>query len=251
MLLTAYYLLLGVGAVSNVLAPLFKLLFPFLSRSKPFQVVIPIPFKDPIELKFDNFDLIGAVIGAVLAVYYFITKNWIANNVFGEAFSILSIEMISLGSFSVGCVLLGGLFFYDIFWVFGTDVMETVAKSFEGPIKVLWPRGEGKFSLLGLGDIVIPGFFISLMLRFDAHLAKKNGTQNKQLYFHVCFAAYIVSLILTVTVLHFFKKGQPALLYIVPLIVGSVVVLALARGEFKDLIGYEEHPEVVVKPKAE
>lgn len=50
----------------------------------------------------------------------------------------------------------GGLFFYDIFWVFGTDVMETVAKSFDAPIKVIWPKGKG-FSLLGLGDIVIPG----------------------------------------------------------------------------------------------
>jgi len=52
------------------------------------------------------------------------------------------------------------------FWVFGTDVMETVAKSFDAPIKLLWPREEGKFSLLGLGDIVIPGFFLSMMLRF-------------------------------------------------------------------------------------
>jgi minor histocompatibility antigen H13 len=32
--------------------------------------------------------------------------------------------------------MLVGLFFYDIFWVFGTDVMVTVAKSFDGPIKV-------------------------------------------------------------------------------------------------------------------
>lgn len=29
-----------------------------------------------------------------------------------------------------------GLFFYDIFWVFFTPVMVTVAKSFNAPIKV-------------------------------------------------------------------------------------------------------------------
>lgn len=33
--------------------------------------------------------------------------------------------MLSLGSYTIGCILLGGLFFYDIFWVFGTDVMVT------------------------------------------------------------------------------------------------------------------------------
>ena len=35
-----------------------------------------------------------------------------------------------------GFVLLGGLFFYDIFFVFGTDVMVTVAVSMDVPIKV-------------------------------------------------------------------------------------------------------------------
>ena len=109
---------------------------------------------------------------------------------------------------STGLILLGGLFFYDIFWVFGTDVMITVAKSFEAPIKLVFPQDileNGKlsslyaqqqqfhyrkvgmninvrslfgsffpgpleannFAMLGLGDIVIPGIFIALLLRFD------------------------------------------------------------------------------------
>lgn len=50
---------------------------------------------------------------------------------------------------------------YDIFWVFGTDVMVTVAKSFDAPVKLLWPKAlfaeQLHFSMLGLGDIVIPG----------------------------------------------------------------------------------------------
>ncbi len=29
------------------------------------------------------------------------------------------IEMFSVGSYKIGCILLAGLFFYDIFWVFG------------------------------------------------------------------------------------------------------------------------------------
>ena len=75
-------------------------------------------------------------------------------------------------------MLLTFLFFYDIFFVFGSDVMLTVAKNIDAPIKLLFPTewnaidaetGETKpkFSLLGLGDIVIPGVFIALALRFD------------------------------------------------------------------------------------
>lgn len=56
-----------------------------------------------------------------------------------------------------------GLFVYDVFWVFGTDVMVTVARSFDVPIKLLFPRAlatadtDAQLSMLGLGDIVIPG----------------------------------------------------------------------------------------------
>jgi hypothetical protein len=62
-------------------------------------------------------------------------QQWILNNIIGLAFCMNAIELISLDTVSVGCLLLGGLFLYDIFWVFGTDVMVTVAKGLEVPIK--------------------------------------------------------------------------------------------------------------------
>jgi hypothetical protein len=86
--------------------------------------------------------------------------------------------------------------------------MVTVAKTFEAPIKVIWPKNEVGFALLGLGDIVIPGIFISMMLRFDRYLAKKRKTKSNNLYFYTCFISYILALIVTVTVLHFFEHGQ-------------------------------------------
>ena len=48
-----------------------------------------------------------------------------------------------------------------------------MAKSFDAPIKLLFPRmpdavtGERSYSMLGLGDIVIPGIFVALILRYD------------------------------------------------------------------------------------
>ena len=60
----------------------------------------------------------------------------------------------------------------------------SVAKSFDAPIKLLFPRAMDlekaakPFSMLGLGDIVIPGVFVALMLRYDALHHFKTG------YFH-------------------------------------------------------------------
>lgn len=53
----------------------------------------------------------------------------------GLAFAINGVELLHVNNVQTGALLLIGLFVYDIFWVFGTNVMVTVAKSFEAPIK--------------------------------------------------------------------------------------------------------------------
>lgn len=105
---------------------------------------------------------------------YVTTKLWIANNIIAVAIAITGIEYLHLDRVINGCILLGGLFIYDIFWVFGTGVMVFVATNFEAPVKVVFPRAfltNGFLSkdvgMLGLGDIVIPGVFLAILLRFD------------------------------------------------------------------------------------
>ena len=104
---------------------------------------------------------------------------------------------------------------------FGTDVMVTVAKSLDGPIKLLFPRTgtsgiwtafspnteKIEMSLLGLGDIVIPGFFLSLLLRFDAHLAEvpyfplSIHYSFPKPYFHSGLLGYVIGLATTLYVM--------------------------------------------------
>lgn len=62
-------------------------------------------------------------------------QHWLVNNLFGLAFAVNAIELIRLNTVSTAAILLGGLFVYDVFWVFGTEVMVSVAKNFEAPIK--------------------------------------------------------------------------------------------------------------------
>lgn len=73
---------------------------------------------------------------ALPPLYIYLGKPWYLTNVLGLAFSQGAIQMLKLDSFKTGAALLVGLFFYDIFWVFGTPVMVTVAKGLDAPIKV-------------------------------------------------------------------------------------------------------------------
>ena len=115
-------------------------------------------------------------------------------------------------------MLMWALFFYDIFWVFKTDVMVTVAKSLDAPIKLLFPYAlneeEIKFSMLGLGDIVIPGIFISLCVRYDINsvldkedkqLKKEDIEKIPTPYFYVVMISYAVGIVITFTVMVLFE----------------------------------------------
>ncbi|MBA0574550.1 hypothetical protein Golob_001743 [Gossypium lobatum] len=189
-----------------------------------------------LEIEFTRSQIIAAIPGSFFCAWYASQKHWLANNILGLAFCIQGIEMLSLGSFKTGAILLTGLFVYDILWVFFTPVMVSVAKSFDAPIKLLFPTADTArpFSMLGLGDIVIPGIFVALALRFDASRGK--GSQ----YFKSAFSGYTVGLVLTIIVMNWFQAAQPALLYIVPAVMGFLALHCIWNREVKLLLEFDE-----------
>jgi minor histocompatibility antigen H13 len=272
MLIGAYFGAVGCGALTMTLSPLLVALAP-APMIKPNlgwkkSVKHPLPdwlLENPLDLglKFSIAGLLAFVLSlGVIYLYFFQGKHWALNNVLGICFCIQGIERFSLGTYKIGAILLTGLFFYDIFWVFGTDVMVTVAKGLEGPIKLLFPRtlipneatGKIDLSLLGLGDIVIPGFFLALLLRFDAHIAKVGITKVNihesfpKPYFHSALIGYVGGLVTTLFVMIRFNAAQPALLYLVPACLGSSFLCAVVRGEVKELLDYSEEEEEEEQP---
>jgi minor histocompatibility antigen H13 len=243
---------------------------------------------------------IGAfLLGTIICAWYGLTNHWLANNLMGIAFCIQAISLVPIGRYDVGALMLGGLFFYDIFMVFysgsalssltgGESVMVAVAMKIDGPIKLLFPipadqvaPGGRNHSLLGLGDIAIPGMFIAFLLQFDAERALQNGKRNtlqqkekstnikkgkkkdddddeeddedaalsitgnfSKPYFNASLFAYMLGLILTVVVMYSFESAQPALLYLVPAVLLMSFGQAIIRGEVTPLLAYRTENEV-------
>jgi hypothetical protein len=103
--------------------------------------------------------------------------------------------------------------------------------------------------LLGLGDVILPGILLALLFRLDAEKAKdqlrEKGRHNVSLlevlaveraYFWPAQTAYVVGFILTLAALAILQIGQPALLYLVPSVLGTTLVLAYSRGELRAIL---------------
>ncbi|EEB09382.1 peptidase family A22 [Schizosaccharomyces japonicus yFS275] len=186
---------------------------------------------------------------------YLYTKNWLFSNILSFAMATTSIAYMNIDSYATGSLLLAALFFYDIYFVFGTKVMVTVAKGVNIPAKYLFPSlsQSDRFSILGLGDIVLPGLMVSLMLRFDlANLKRKEsegkveGTSTppsgqKLPYFKASMVGYTLGLLCANSAVRYFHAAQPALLYLSPACIIAPFLIASRRKEVKLLLSYEDN----------
>lgn len=114
-------------------------------------------------------DVLGVFVAIGASILYQTTKSTFLSNALGYAFSYVGIVTLSPTTFTIGSSVLFGLFFYDIYMVFYTPYMVTVATTLDVPIKLVFESNK-RSSMLGLGDIVVPGIFIGLCLRFDHFL---------------------------------------------------------------------------------
>jgi len=184
---------------------------------------------------------LGMIPSALYVFYYGPNKPILLTNVLALSFGHGAMSMLKLDSFKTGIILLSGLFFYDIWWVFGTKVMVSVATSLDLPMKILWPKSktfsmENGSMMLGLGDIVVPGTFISLALRYDHFRYTKAQTPAvfTKPYFIASLVAYVAGLATTMAIMHVFHSAQPALLYLSPACILSFVFTAWRRGELTE-----------------
>jgi minor histocompatibility antigen H13 len=240
---------------------------------------------------------------AVLLYFNLVSKPWWITNLLGFSFSYSALQRMSPTTFWTGTLLLSSLFLYDIYFVFYTPLMVTVATKLDIPIKLLIPRpkhadeedtGSVSLAMLGLGDIVIPGMMIALALRYDLYLfylrkqiptskisEGASGTDVKESmtkatytpasggwgerfwtsfdtrnppellkgklfpkpYFYASLTGYFLGMVVTEIVLHTANHAQPALLYLVPGVLGSLWGTAWWRRETKEMWEYSEMEE--------
>ncbi|XP_010889559.1 signal peptide peptidase-like 2 isoform X1 [Esox lucius] len=173
---------------------------------------------------------------------------WVLQDALGIAFCLYMLKTIRLPTFKACTMLLVTLFIYDVFFVFitplftksGESIMVEVAAGPSDsstheklPMVLKVPRLNSSplalcdrpFSLLGFGDILVPGLLVAYCHRFDILM------QSSRFYFLACTIGYGIGLLITFVALALMQMGQPALLYLVPCTLLSSLAVALWRKE--------------------
>lgn len=235
-----------IGGIEGLQTCLVALLSCFRWFEYAGESFIKVPFLGAVSyltLAVSPFCMAFAV---VWAVYRRVSFAWIGQDILGIALIVTVLQIIRVPNLKVGTVLLSCAFLYDIFWVFVSkrwfkeSVMIVVARGDRSgedgiPMLLKIPRmfdPWGGFSIIGFGDIILPGLLVAFSLRYD-WLSKKNLREG---YFLWAMIAYGLGLLITYVALNMMDgHGQPALLYIVPFTLGTFLTLGKKRGDLKNL----------------
>uniref|UniRef100_A0A671WW63 PA domain-containing protein n=1 Tax=Sparus aurata TaxID=8175 RepID=A0A671WW63_SPAAU len=183
--------------------------------------------------------IILASVCITIAVIWGVYRNedrwiWILQDLLGIAFCLNFMKTISLSNFKICVILLTLLLVYDVFFVFITPFFTKVWVYL--PVVMRVPRFSAwaqnlcgmQFSILGYGDIIVPGLLVAYCSRFDVWI-----NSRKKIYFVSCCIAYLLGMIMTFAVMLLSGMGQPALLYLVPFTLITSAVVAGCRGEMR------------------
>lgn len=148
--------------------------------------------------RFTGAELLSFSLSIFIVCIWVLTGHWLLMDAMGMGLCVAFIAFVRLPSLKVSTLLLTGLLIYDVFWVFfssyifSANVMVKVAtRPADNPVglvarklhlggsvareapklslpgKLVFPsmHNAGHFSMLGLGDIVMPGLLLCFVLR--------------------------------------------------------------------------------------
>uniref|UniRef100_A0A672N5J9 Signal peptide peptidase-like 3 n=1 Tax=Sinocyclocheilus grahami TaxID=75366 RepID=A0A672N5J9_SINGR len=224
--------------------------------------------------RFTLAELLSFSLSVMLVLIWVLTGHWLLMDALAMGLCVAMIAFVRLPSLKVSCLLLSGLLIYDVFWVFfsayifNSNVMVKVAtQPADNPLDVLsrklhlgpgmgrdvprlslpgklvFPSSTGShFSMLGIGDIVMPGLLLCFVLRYDNYKKQANGEvpgsvnmsgrMQRVSYFHCTLIGYFIGIYwLLASRIH--RAAQPALLYLVPFTLLPLLTMAYLKGDLR------------------
>jgi len=240
-----------IGSASGIyMCTVFLMAYIKYTKNIPEGKSCKLPLFGDISVKSVLLTLYSFILPVIWVIFRQSSSIWILQDLLGSILILGILRTVHLPNLKIATILLSVFFLYDIFFVFitplftkdGKSIMVKVATGGDDhqevlPLTIMLPHfidvykgicGPPGFSMLGYGDVIMPGFVISLCLAFDNFFGSK-------IYFYASIFGYTIGLIMTYTALLLMESAQPALLYLVPCVLCSILTTGWRRGELKTL----------------
>lgn len=178
--------------------------------------------------------VLDVIFSVLLVILWVFTKHWVLTNIFTFCTAVTAIAITKVNSFKIAVALAVAFLIDDVWWVFlspavfGQSVMIEAARAAGPDLPICFSVvHNGHTSMLGGGDVVLPGLVLDMIMRFDAI----HGTS----LFVVSFVGYAVGQLVAWTAVSLMQSGQPALLWIFPCVIIPTVVAAYFKGVLRTL----------------
>ena len=178
--------------------------------------------------------LITTIISLINTTNWFLTENYLSSNCMAFFICVLEIALLKVRRLQYVLSICLCFLIYDVWWVFlspsvfGKSVMVESATKLAPhlPAAITIPRKDGA-SLIGAGDIVLPGIILDFFIRYDCG--------NDSSTFNYGVLGYSAGVVVSYIMVRVMKKGQPALLWIFPSIIAFTMIAAWKQGKLKDM----------------
>lgn len=238
LIIKLYYCFNGPLSVSFIVYDIIKWLFPKLKNDTIIITLFKCRVVNLRTIYIRKGDVICFVFIIVLGGLYIQSNNWLLSNLFSICIAITSISSIKINTLYNGFIFLVLFAIYDVIFVFYTPIMNAVSSEIKSPMKMIFPTINKTFTSIGLGDIIIPGIYLSTLFHYDYNI----NTQNKEktihfsfcnfIYFHMGMIAYFLGVFCSYTAVILFHKAQPALIYIVPFCIIITLIIFIINKLF-------------------
>jgi hypothetical protein len=219
----------------------FEIFFGIINGSLILYLFYPIiVFLVPSDWMATRFTSFRIVISWTLMIgitlFWFITKDWIAQNVL-----VISLATAIVGSiflFNLKQVSLLGL----IVWLYYSSIF-TVSKNswFNNntniPFNLIFPTNNFQYEIIGFPNLVIPGILMTYCIRFD--IFKYGKTFTTFGYFAVSVILYLFGLALALWTPLFSLQPLPEVIILLPIMFIGIWLFAFLRNEMEDLSNFK------------
>lgn len=177
-------------------------------------------------------DFIIYLIAFSIIVSYLLTRNFIIAQLLLTSSCFQTIRTVKLDSVINGYTHLAILIFSDTISLIFSDPLENLFVEIKDPITLSMPQNYSRYSLLGLGDILVTALFIAVVKRF--------GEKKK------CFGIYpftllglVVSMIILLCVYDRNMVFFPGMYVVCPVLGLFPIIYATIKSKFKQFIKFK------------